>query len=523
MQPLYDASSGKDGDRRVKIFDTTLRDGEQAPGFSMSPDAKIKMARALAALKVDIIEAGFAAASPGDLAAVRRVATEISGPTVCSLSRTREGDIRAAEDALKPAGRSRLHIFIGTSPTHRDAKLKMTPAQVLKEIEFAVSAARSVFDEVEFSAEDALRTERAFLCEALECAAKAGADVLNVPDTVGYTSPGEIYDLFKHLIEKVEHADHVDFSAHCHNDLGMAVANSLAAVAAGARQVECTINGIGERAGNCALEEVVMALHTRRDYFELETAVATEEIYGASKLLGALTGQQPARNKAIVGRNAFAHEAGIHQHGVLEDRRTYEIMTPADVGVPSNELVLGKHSGKHALKARIADLGLPLPAERVEEVFTAFKALADQKKEITDADLRALVTGDESDGGVWRIVKAEMRFRQDGRGAPSARVALEHADRGVVTDIRSGDGPFDAVFNTLCAVTDVEAELEELAIAQTAGQATASVRVSVAGATYQGERTANDLFLAVTEAIVAAFNQFESIQAEANSRLRGAA
>jgi 2-isopropylmalate synthase len=509
--------------RRVRIFDTTLRDGEQAPGFSMATDAKLIMARALAALNVDVMEAGFAAASPGDADAIRRVAEEIQGPTICSLSRTLEEDIRAAEDALAPAARKRIHIFLGTSPTHREAKLKMTTDQVLSEIERSVSFSQGRFDEVEFSAEDAIRTERTFLKEALQCAADSGADVLNVPDTVGYTTPEEIYELFRDLIASVNRREGVIFSSHCHNDLGMAVANSLAAVRAGADQVECTINGIGERAGNCALEEVVMALKTRGEFFNADTAIETTGLFKASCLLGELTGQMAPRNKAIVGRNAFAHEAGIHQHGVLEDRRTYEIMTPTDVGIPSNELVLGKHSGKHALRARAETLGFELGPNHLEQIFAAFKRLADQKREVTDSDLCALITGEHDGGGDWEFVRVEMRSSSETRMRPFARLTLNHARRGRVSDIGGGNGPFQAVFNALCSATGVPGELEDLVITQSAGQSHAEVRVIVDGKVFAGSGSDTDVIVATTEALLSAFNHIERMRKSVRTKLISAA
>ncbi len=508
--------------RRIKIFDTTLRDGEQAPGFSMSTSAKLEMAHTLAKLNVDVIEAGFAAASPGDAEAIHTVAQEIKGPTICSLSRTKEEDIRCAEDALAPARHRRLHIFLGTSPTHRDAKLKMTTNQVLSEIERSVSSARGRFDEVEFSAEDAIRTERAFLKEALQCAADAGAHILNVPDTVGYTSPDEIYELFRDLNASITRSDDVVFSCHCHNDLGMAVANSLAAIRAGADQVECTMNGIGERAGNCALEEVVMALKTRQSYFRADTNIMTQELYGASRLLADLTGQAPARNKAIVGRNAFAHEAGIHQHGVLEDRRTYEIMTPTDVGVPSNELVLGKHSGKHALKARAQTLGFDLEADQLEQVFKAFKNVADQQSEVSDSDLCAIIAGDD-DGSGWEMLRVEMRLSVETRLRPFARLTLVHPERGRVCDIGTGSGPFQAVFQAYCSITDVDGALEDVVIRQSSGQSHADVRVVADGKVFAGAAADADVIVAAAKALLSAFNHIIRARGVSVQALKGAA
>ncbi|HYD88096.1 MAG TPA: 2-isopropylmalate synthase [Vitreimonas sp.] len=384
---------------RVIVFDTTLRDGEQAPGFSMSVEAKLTMARALAALGVDVIEAGFAAASPGDAEAVRRVAGEIEGPIFCSLSRAEESDIRAAYGALQSAPKRRLHIFLSTSPIHRAAKLEMSADEVLEKAVRAVSFARTLFDDVEFSAEDAIRTEPAFLAEVMEAVAAAGATTLNIPDTVGYSTPSEIGRIFAGIKRRVARFPGVILSAHCHNDLGMAVANTLSAVAAGARQVEVAVNGIGERAGNCALEEVVMALRTRGDLFGVHTGVDTTKLVSASRLLSALTRSPVVRNKAIVGANAFAHEAGIHQHGMLADARTYEIMRPQDVGFDGTRLVLGKHSGRHAIAKRAEALGYALTGNALGHLFANFKRRADEIGEIDDAELIALILAATADHG----------------------------------------------------------------------------------------------------------------------------
>lgn len=377
----------------VRIFDTTLRDGEQSPGFSMTMKGKLRMARRLSDLNVDVIEAGFAAASPGDAEAVSAIAAEAEGPIVCSLARVTERDIDIAAKALEPAKRKRAHLFIATSPLHREHKLQMRKGQVLDAIDAGVRYARSIFEDVEFSAEDAMRTEKSFLAECLRSAAEAGATTLNVPDTVGYVTPDETYEMFSYLIDAVDPEDDVVFSAHCHDDLGLAVANSLAAVRAGVRQIECTINGIGERAGNCAMEEAVMALKTRRDHFGVGTNIDTKHFYDASRTLEDITGEKVQRNKAVVGRNAFAHEAGIHQHGMLSNRKTYEIMEPTDVGAPISSLVLGKHSGKHALYARLEELGHEVPVDQREDLFAAFKVLADEFHEVTDDQLRTLVAG----------------------------------------------------------------------------------------------------------------------------------
>lgn len=385
---------------RVLVFDTTLRDGEQAPGFSMSVDAKLTMAKALAELGVDVIEAGFAAASPGDAEAVRRVAGEVEGPIFCSLSRASEADIRTAYGSLQSAPRRRLHIFLSTSPIHRAAKLNQSADEVLETAIRSVSFARTFFDDVEFSAEDAIRTEPEFLGDVMEAVAGAGATTLNIPDTVGYSTPEEIGRIFADVKRRLARFPDIVISAHCHNDLGMAVANTLSAVASGARQVEVAINGIGERAGNCALEEVVMALKTRGDLFGVHTGVDTTKLVSTSRLLSALTRSPLVRNKAIVGVNAFAHEAGIHQHGMLADARTYEIMRPQDVGFEGTKLVLGKHSGRHAIQQRAEALGYRLSGNELGQVFADFKRRADEIGEIDDAELIALIVGVTAKGGV---------------------------------------------------------------------------------------------------------------------------
>jgi 2-isopropylmalate synthase len=384
--------SQRQNPNRVIVFDTTLRDGEQAPGFSMSPESKVQMATALRDLGVDVIEAGFAAASPGDADAVRRVAGEVEGPVFCSLSRANEEDIRTAYGALQSAPKRRLHIFLSTSPIHRAAKLNMSAADVLDTAVRAVSFARTLFDDVEFSAEDAIRTEPAFLGDVMDAVADAGASTLNIPDTVGYSTPEEIGAIFAAIKRRVEpRHPNIVISAHCHNDLGMAVANTLSAVANGARQVEVAINGIGERAGNCALEEVVMALRTRADLYGVHTGVDTTKLLATSRLLSTLTRSPVVRNKAIVGLNAFAHEAGIHQHGMIADARTYEIMRPEDVGFSGTRLVLGKHSGRHAIVQRAEALGYRLSGNELGEVFARFKRRADEIGEIDDSELLTII------------------------------------------------------------------------------------------------------------------------------------
>ncbi|MFZ5617480.1 MAG: 2-isopropylmalate synthase [Pseudomonadota bacterium] len=510
----------------VKIFDTTLRDGEQAPGFSMSTDAKLIVARALEALKVDIIEAGFAAASPGDAAAVRAIASEIEGATICSLARANIADIEAAARALEPARRKRIHTFIGTSPLHRGAKLKMSEAEIIERIGEVVSFARSCVEDVEFSPEDAIRTEREFLLDAMTAAIEAGATTINIPDTVGYTTPEEIADLFRFL--RANAPPSVTLSTHCHDDLGMAVANSLAAVAGGARQIECAINGIGERAGNCSLEEAVMALAVRRDFFGISTDVDTRRIYAASQALSRVTHSPIPRNKAIVGRNAFAHEAGIHQHGVLADRRTYEIMDAESVGVPQNMLVLGKHSGKHAVAARIKALGFDVSPQKVEDIFPDFKHLADTCREVTDADLVRLVTGNAKvDGriGPWRMRKTELRVDLEEDEKPFARITMEHdnGDRRTVT--HEGEGPIDAAFAAVCAITGIPGAISVLDLHHVAseGVVRAEAVIDVDGEFFSGKAQEVDIADAAVAAFVAAINQAAALKASGGSRMKVAA
>ena len=378
-------------DPAVVVFDTTLRDGEQAPGFSMRVEEKLQLARQLDALGVDIMEAGFPIASQDDAEAVRRVSTEVRRPVIAALARCAPGDIDAAGKALAPAARSRIHTFIATSDLHLERKLRITREQCLERAVDAVKRARGFTDDVQFSAEDATRSDTAFLYQVVEAVIEAGATTINLPDTVGYCTPDEIFEFFSAIIAKVPNAAKAVFSTHCHDDLGLAVANSLSAIRAGARQVECTINGIGERAGNASLEEIVMVSHVRHDRAPFTTAINTREIYPSSQMLTQLTGQAVQANKAIVGRNAFAHEAGIHQDGMLKDRRTYEIMNAEDVGVPKSTLVLGKHSGRHAVQKRCEDLGLALSKFELDRVYKQMTELADRQKHIADAEMVAIV------------------------------------------------------------------------------------------------------------------------------------
>jgi 2-isopropylmalate synthase len=397
-------------DNQIRIFDTTLRDGEQAPGCSMTLREKLRVARALSDLKVDIIEAGFPAASPGDFESVKAIADENMGPVICGLARCNAGDIERVHAAVKGADRHRIHVFVATSQIHREYKLKMAKEEIIKSAVGAIKMARELCDDVEFSPEDASRTELSYLAEVVSAAIEAGAATVNIPDTVGYTVPAEFDRLFRYLKEHVARIDEITLSVHCHNDLGMAVANSLAAVAAGARQIECTINGIGERAGNCSLEEVVMALKTRAEFFGVATGIDTTRLYPTSRLVSSITGMHPPRNKAIVGENAFAHEAGIHQHGMLQHASTYEIMRPEDVGLSKSNLVLGKHSGRHAFRDRVSNLGFDLDEFETNRAFQEFKKLADKKKDVYDGDIEAIIMNvDNVSAGPWTLKSLDVQ------------------------------------------------------------------------------------------------------------------
>ncbi len=440
---------------RVIIFDTTLRDGEQSPGCSMNLNEKLEMAHALKELGVDVIEAGFPIASPGDFESVQAIAREVHGPIICALARCNSTDIDRAALAVKDAPRPRVHVFLATSAIHREFKLKMSREDIIKRTIEGVTRARDQIADVEFSPEDASRTELDFLTEVVERAIEAGATTLNIPDTVGYAVPSHYADIIRHLKKTVRGIDKCIISVHCHNDLGLAVGNSLAALREGARQVECTINGIGERAGNTALEEVVMALHTRQDFYGLTTGINTRFLYPCSRKLSHVTGMQVQRNKAIVGQNAFAHEAGIHQDGMLKNANTYEIMRPETVGISRTELVLGKHSGRHALRQKINDLGYHLSEEQLNRVFDSFKILADRKKDIYDADIEAL-----AENQIHNISQKTWTLHaftcNAGTGTmPSAAVALWRQDGEIMKDAAIGDGPIDAVFNVIDRITGI--------------------------------------------------------------------
>jgi 2-isopropylmalate synthase len=464
MNTSPDTSAAQDaGNDRVRIFDTTLRDGEQSPGASMNLAEKLEVARALAGMGVDIIEAGFPIASVGDFESVRAIAAEVTGSIVCGLARCNDKDIDRAWEAVKYAQRPRIHVFLATSAIHREHKLRMTTAQIVERAVTSVRRAKGYCPDIEFSPEDAARTEIDFLCEVVEAAIEAGATTVNIPDTVGYATPSQYAAVIRTLKERVRNIDRAVISTHCHDDLGMAVANSLAGVEAGARQVECTINGIGERAGNAALEEIVMALKTRHDYFGLTTGIKTERLYPVSRMVSSITGLTVQRNKAIVGRNAFAHESGIHQDGMLKERSTYEIMRPQDVGVPQTDLVLGKHSGRHALRDRVVELGFSLNDEQFESFFHDFKALADRKKEVYDEDLVILIEKHYDDvPASWQLLS--LHTTAGTSVLPTATVAIRRPDGEVVQDAAIGDGPVDAIFKAVERVTGVHANLNEFVV-----------------------------------------------------------
>ena len=497
---------------RVRIFDTTLRDGEQAPGFSMDRRAKLRMAHALEALGVDILEAGFPQASPDDFAAVAEIAKTLKTTTVCGLARCQPGDIDSAGRALESAAHSRIHLFLSTSPLHRQHKLNMSKAQVLDTAVAAIERARGLCHEVEFSAEDALRTEPEFLVEVFSAAIAAGATTLNAPDTVGYTTPAEMSELFAYLRRHVKGADKVVFSAHCHDDLGMAVANTLAAVSAGARQVECTINGIGERAGNAALEEIVMALKVRAPHFKVDTRIDTRKLYPTSKLLTQLTGQGVPRNKAIVGENAFAHESGIHQHGMLKHRGTYEIMSPQDVGIAETKLVLGKHSGRAALRQRLQTLGHEPDDAAMEIILASFKTLADKKREVHDEDLEAIALGlDPEAAGPWRIMQLNTSSHLG--SSASASVKLRHDDGREVGEAAIGDGPVDAVLRAIERATGADLELTDFQVRAVSeggdAQGQAQLTVKHDARDWRGNGVSTDIIEATALAALSIVNRMQ--------------
>ncbi len=503
-----------DSIKNIKIFDTTLRDGEQSPGASMNVEEKLRIAAQLEKLNVDVIEAGFPIASEGDFEAVKRVAKATRHSQVSGLCRANDKDIDCAWKALKPAGeRGRIHTFIATSDIHMQYKLKMSEQQVIDTAVAAVRRAAGYTSNVEFSAEDAVRTRLPFLARVVEEVIAAGAKVVNIPDTVGYTIPSEYFNIIKYLKDHVPNVEQAILSVHCHNDLGLAVANSLAAIQAGAEQVECTINGIGERAGNCSLEEVVMALRTRQDILPFQTNVVTEHIYATSRLLSTVTGIVVQPNKAIVGANAFAHEAGIHQHGVLMEKTTYEIMTPESIGLTQNKLVLGKHSGRHAFGQRLTQLGYDLGKEDLDKAFVRFKALADKKKDIYDEDLDAIVA-DEIVRIEERYKLLEMSVTSGSFAAPTATVAME-IDGKVKKTAVMANGPVDATFKAIKKLTGSQAALKDFTIGAITGgtdaQGECTVRLQHEGREVLGQGAHSDIIVASAKAYINALNKLASV------------
>ncbi len=500
--------------RRITIFDTTLRDGEQSPGCSMNLREKLEVAQALIDLGVDVIEAGFPIASPGDFEAVREISATMRGSTICGLARCNDKDIDRAWEALKHAESSRIHVFLATSAIHREFKLKMSRDEIVARAVAGVERAVSYCDNVEFSPEDAARTEHDFLCQVVEAVITAGATTVNIPDTVGYATPAQMGETIKVLRDRVPNIDKAVISIHCHNDLGLAVANSMAAVENGAGQIECTINGLGERAGNCSLEEVVMAMKTRVDAYSCETSINTERLVPTSRLVSTITGMRVQRNKAIVGRNAFAHEAGIHQDGMLKERTTYEIMRPEDVGFTKTDLVLGKHSGRAALADRAKQLGYRLTGEQLQIVFDEFKTLADKKKEIYDGDIVALIDKQLHDGvdEEWSLVSFQVT---SGSGRqPNVKLTLRHGERELTEELSDGDGPIDAAFLATEKITGLKLRCKDYQVrSATLGHdalGEVTLEVEHQGKTFRGRGVSTDTVEATVMAILNAVNRIAS-------------
>jgi 2-isopropylmalate synthase len=497
--------------RRIVIFDTTLRDGEQSPGASMNLQEKMEIAQALVQLGVDVIEAGFPIASPGDFEAVREIAANFQSATICGLARCNDADIDRAWEALKHGQQSRIHVFLATSAIHREFKLKMTREEIVQRAVAGVKRAVGYCDNVEFSPEDAARTEVDFLCEVVEQAIAAGATTVNIPDTVGYATPTHMGHVIAALVNRVPNIDRAVISIHCHNDLGLAVANSLAAIENGAGQIECTINGIGERAGNCSLEEVVMAMRTRHDYYHCETGLNTKRLVPTSRLVSTITGIQVQRNKAIVGRNAFAHEAGIHQDGMLKEPSTYEIMRPEDVGFAKTDLVMGKHSGRAALADRAKALGYGLTGEQLLAVFEGFKQLADKKKEIYDGDITALIEEQLHGAPVeeWQLVELETRTATG--QTPHVKLTLKHHDEQLSAEFAGGDGPVDAAFGATEKITGMQLVCKDYSVrSATLGrdaQGEVSLEVEHQGQSFRGRGVSTDTVEATVKAILDAVNR----------------
>jgi 2-isopropylmalate synthase len=494
----------------IRIFDTTLRDGEQSPGASMNLAEKMEIAQALVDLGVDIIEAGFPIASPGDFEAVREIARSVRGSVICGLARCNDEDIDRAWEALRESEAPRIHVFLATSAIHREFKLKMDKREIIDRAIHGVRRAAGYCSDIEFSPEDASRTELDFLCEVIEAAIKAGATTVNIPDTVGYATPQHMGSVIRTLCQRVPNIDKAVVSMHCHDDLGLAVANSLAGVENGAGQIECTINGIGERAGNCSLEEVVMALRTRGDFYRADTRVNSQRLVPVSRLVANITGLQVPRNKAIVGRNAFAHEAGIHQDGMLKERTTYEIMRPEDVGFAKTDLVLGKHSGRAALADRAKALGYQLSGEQLQSVFEAFKVLADKKKEVYDGDIAALIDSRLHDyADSWAMVSYCVSAATG--ATPSVTLTLRHAEQEVTETVSAGDGPVDAMFLAIERITGVTTVCKDFRVqAVTLGkdaQAEVNVELEHGGRVHRGRGVSTDSLEASAKAFLNAINR----------------
>jgi 2-isopropylmalate synthase len=498
--------------RLIRIFDTTLRDGEQSPGASMNVQEKVTLARQLAKLGVDIVEAGFAFSSPGDFEAIKTIGNEVEGPVICSLARAREEDIRAAWEALKDAPRKRIHTFHSTSDIHLKYQFRVTREEALKRSVEMVRFARSFVDDVEFSPMDATRTDIAYLCEVVEAVIEAGASTVNIPDTVGYSIPSEFGAMIKAIHEKVANIGKAVIAVHCHNDLGLSTANSLAAVLNGAGQIECTVNGIGERAGNCSMEEVVMALRTRRDVFNADTKINTEEIMRSSRLVTKITGISVQPNKAIVGANAFAHESGIHQDGLLKEKSTYEIIRPESIGLYSAKLVLGKHSGRHAFKTRLKELGYSLEGDELNEVFERFKKLADQKKEIFDEDIETLISeGMVKAPEIYSLV--DLHIVSGINQKPTAAIRLRSGDA-VLDRLEHGDGPVDATYKAIASATNTKSKLLKFEVKGITGGTDALGEVVVSleedSRTARGHGADTDIIVAAAKAYISALNKLEA-------------
>lgn len=502
--------------RKLIFFDTTLRDGEQCPGFSMTTDEKIRLALQLERLGVDVIEAGFPASSSGDFEAVQKISSLVKNSSICGLSRANKKDIEAVYEATKNAARPRIHTFIATSDIHMKHKLKKSREEVVELAREAVRFARNLCDDVEFSAEDALRSDPDFLYQIIDAVIKEGAGTINLPDTVGYIMPDEIYALFSGIKNNVANIDKVVLSTHNHDDLGMGVANSLAAIRAGADQVECTINGIGERAGNSALEEICMTINVRKDFYkDIETTINTTEIYKTSRMITSITGVDVQPNKAVVGKNAFAHESGIHQDGVLKERTTYEIMTAESVGIMKNSLVLGKHSGRAAFKTRLAEMGYNLDNEHLEKAFSAFKDLADKKKEIFDEDLEAIILGKLSDAKKYYELDY-VGFNSGSSLIATATLRLKKDDGTILTDSSTGEGPVDAAFKAVERISGCDGRLKNYKInavtqgKDAQGEVTVIAEFASSGIEVLGKGYSTDVLIASVEAYINALNNYIS-------------